>query len=314
MLVKKLKKGNFQTIESGKTEEQMIPRHSKLLTTWKNKFNITFNDISTDIQKVNALTSCIVETYPNLASRRIHLEALANILLAIDKVKYKKTANWLFTHGIVLQNEIALYTQNQEATEKEKSQFVSRDVILTKMRDIDMTVSLDACLKKLILALAVLYPPLRLDYLNMEIVDDEMELSLEKNYYDNGVITINKDKVSEKIGPTTYELVDGYTHHDNVQYLFGTELKQIIAQSLDLWERPYLLWQPGDFGKPLKMSTYNILIRHALEVPATQNIFRKSYISWFYGLPVTRHEKQIVAGLMRHSIGTAEGTYLKLDL
>jgi len=175
-------------------------------------------------------------------------------------------------------------------------------------------------------------PPLRLDFLDMEIWKKKTEPPTDITNYlwikqkDYMVIVINQDKVShhEKAKGTRgmYPLKDEIINKTyNTQITNGVELMEILNDSLTCLKRDHVLISLKDYSSKssehMADSTYNQSILQWAFKPRkpSQNVFRKAYINHFYNLPKTNiNDHKAVANRMRHSYSTASENYVKINI
>jgi hypothetical protein len=151
--------------------------------------------------------------------------------------------------------------------------------------------------KYLLLSLYTLTPPLRGDYRNMEIVDAESKAKdKEINFWilkkspQISWLKINKDKVSNKLGPAMIHV--------------NSELDEVMRESLKQFPRKYVLGK-----EPMPLPTFNGLLK---AVGVRIRSMRSAYVSHFYPA-LSIAEKKTIAMKMRHDYKTAERSYQKTD-
>lgn len=121
-----------------------------------------------------AILKWINETYTNGNTLRNQIEGLANILLAIDKVKFKEVVRPLFNTGLTTQQIVDKANEENVLDEEDMRNYVSYRRLVQKRNEMYELWRKDpANLKNnmyhLILALNTYVPPLRLDWLDMQI-------------------------------------------------------------------------------------------------------------------------------------------------
>jgi len=322
MDIKKISNENvFGAIKTGITDIKEMPLIiQKTYNNWMNRMDIREKNMLWVGDDPYAIIDMIKKSNLKMTSKRIHFESLANILLAIDKNKFKNFVKNLYTVGIVIQQNVP--QGENEMTESETKNYVSYEDICNVRNSIHHNISLKNNIIHLILSLNTYIPPLRLDYLGMEVKYSKEPPSLndktKTNYWwidentDNMSIVLNKDKVGRGILPIK-DFVSKFSH---LTYINGYEIKKIVEESLHLYPRTYLLCSPKNKDVPLGMTTYNSLIRQVLHKDAKQNIFRKAFINyWHDSKQMLNHsELKIIAEYMRHSLSTAMSTYKKIIL
>jgi hypothetical protein len=327
-------KTKFEKVETGKTKPSELKKNeSDKLLTWFNKFhtalgqNITMDDITWVGPKASILEGAIKMTYKG-SSLRAHLEALANILLSIDKDKYQKMAKKLFLQGARIQKIITKHNDKSVLDDEQLENFVSYTELENKRNELGYDLKEDPTNRKLnmqhlILSLNTYIPPLRLDYLDMKVIrlGDNPKRTHTENYLietpiNQWSIIINGDKISKKY--TDPEAV--FTISKNIKRVTnGKELNKIITESLNLLPRKYLLVGLTS-DEPMSQSTYNHLLAELFEPKhPTQNLIRKAYINHWHRLKKNGYELpegvlKEIATRMRHSISTARSSYRKINL
>jgi hypothetical protein len=184
----------------------------------------------------------------------------------------------------------------------------------------------------LVLCLNTMAPPLRLDFLDMELWKKKTEPPADTTNYlwikskDDMVIVINQDKVShhEKAKGVRgiYPLKDEIINKTyNTQITDGAGLMEILNDSLTALKRNHVLIKLKDYSikgtEHLPDSTYNQSILQWLFKPRkpSQNVLRKAYINHFYNLQKTNiNDHKAVANRMRHSYSTASENYVKINI
>ena len=134
----------------------------------------TKSDITWVAKHREAILKWVNETYTNGNTLRNQIEGLANILLAIDKVKFKEIVRPLFNTGLTTQQIIDKANEESMLKEEDKQNYVSYRRLVQKRNEMyelwrKETGNLRLNMYHLILALNTYVPPLRLDWLDMQI-------------------------------------------------------------------------------------------------------------------------------------------------
>ena len=126
----------------------------------------------------HAIVEYVKATYvaPKFAPSTLcgYLEGIANILLSIDKIKFKNNVRPLYNTGLSMQQIIDKAGEDSEMTDQEKKNFVPYEDIVT-VRDrlhaewLADPKNLRLHMFQLILALNTMVPPLRLNWVGMEV-------------------------------------------------------------------------------------------------------------------------------------------------
>ena len=120
------------------------------------------------------------------------------------------------------------------------------------------------------IALNVMRPPIRTEYSDMRFV--KRLPGYVKNYIvprPNGRYEIVLRKFKTK------------RSHGEYRSLLPKDLCDIITETLDVWNRKYLMANPNDGSKPLKYDAYNRVLNSVLSQGYGQNELRSIYISSF---------------------------------
>lgn len=277
----------------------------------------------------------IIDRYRG-SSFRSHIEALGNILLALDKDVFKETVRPLFLLGISIQREINNNNELNLGNEKEVDNFVSfkdlenkRDLLLSAWSKNPTNKALNY--SHLILALNTYIPPLRLDILKMKIIRydnvnrQNQEVPEDMNNYlweylpNTWSYVINHDKIEhlraenglEKQTIKFNDEINGVTN--------GTLLNMIVSESLEQYPRTYLL-SGADPNTALSLTQYDKYLHDLFpDRNPHQNLIRKAYVNYWhsYGIDnknLNERDLKKISFKMRHSLGTARTVYKKSNL
>lgn len=327
MSVKKIDDSNiFDGLVTGiKTEQELKDAGSKIVNTYyknfKNKLKIDSNGMLDWIpENIDKLLK-ICNNGNTLSSIRIMCEALSNILLLINKNKYKQLCKDLFLKGINIQHNIDEVKGNQEYTESEneaKIDFIDLVELRRKFQNMD---GYKNHIIYLILCLNTYMPPLRLEYLNTDteaitfgnnqlnyITDHDVNINT-----DTMMLYINKDKVSNKVGPTELPFIT-HKSKNGTKYIFGNKMRKILRESYIKNPRKYVITSFYDMNTPLSVNSYYRILNTITGKPVNQNAIRKAYINYYYdqNLKLTINDKNIISKYMRNSTNMAEKIYKKV--
>jgi len=324
MSVRKLDTALFDVIPSQlKTEQELFDTASKVIRNnynlFKKQLNIDSNGelywVSENINNIIKLTKEDKE-----ATKRIKLEALANLLLYINKHHFKEVARKLFLKGKEIQGEIDEVKGDQEYTEREEEAKITYEELVALRKQYKDKESYKDKMIYLILAINTYCPPLRLDFIETETEAIVFGCN-EVNYItdrpdgnDTMTLTITKDKVSDKVGAD--ELIyRNYVTKKGYPFIFGNKLKKVIRQSKTETPRKYVITSTYDFNKYMTVSSYNRLLKEVTGKPVTQNAIRKAYINYWYkeehGL--TFNNKKTISRFMRNSPTVSDVIYKKIE-
>lgn len=341
-------KAVFNKIKSGMRSTSSLPESNvQQMNVWFNYFKangaIKVPRSKTDISWVgknhDKIHKYLLDTYKppkyKYSTLRFHLEALANILLAIDKNKYKEITRPMWNKALEHQKTIDEQRKENKLTPTEIQNFVcfqdierARDEYHVKWLQKPKNKLLN--MYHLILAMNTYIPPMRLNIVGMEIWTGKKEppSNVKTNYLwkkSDGkyVIVINHDKIENK--RQEHAEKKGY---DYKRQMFdidkeisgvtqGKRLQNILNESLKYYKRDFVLAGVRTNGAPMGKTSYDkaleTIFKPAGKKP-TQNLLRKSYVNHWYksGLDYGTLEK--IATRMRHSIGIAMLSYMKVNI
>lgn len=271
---------------------------------------------------------------------RGYLEALANILLAIDKDKFKEVVRPMFNTGLSTQQLIDKATQESKLSEQEQSDFVTFPE-LVKVRDLMHSEwlknpnDLKLNMYQLILAVNTYIPPLRLDWVDMNVYPPRLLAGKpvppatymmatpppinKMNYLweqspGHWAIVINHDKIEgkrEKKGLARQvialdEEIPGVTN--------GKRLSEIINKSLEVQPRNFVLIGIKNKGE-MSVSSYDAALATMFRPrQPRQNLLRKAYINYWHSQNLPTGKLNEIAFRMRHTLGVAMGSYRKINI
>jgi len=313
-------------ISNLKTEKELEHAGSKVINnnykSWVKKLNIDSNGelewVTAKVQEI--IYICLDTDKPSTS--RIRLEALANLLLLINKNAFKSISKKLFRRSIEIQQDITEIKDNQEYTEREEASKITFNDIVTMREKYKNKKSHKDKITYLLLCLNTYMPPLRMDYIdngkspisfgnsNENYIEDKLNFE----GIDEMTLHIEHDKVSSKVGPIDLDFHDHATKND-IMYINGTEMKKIIRESYNSYPRMYVINDSYDKNKPMTAKQYYRLMEDVFNKPVTQNSIRKAYINHWYDpeLKLTMVDKKIIASYMRSSVMMAESIYRKIE-
>ena len=273
---------------------------------------------------------------------RNHLQAFCTVLLRIDKHKFREYVRHHYMLSFEFGDKAKELVQNQELSKEELENFVTYPELVQKRNQLKEVYDKSKRLSNmssvknhmayLVLCLNTMIPPLRLDFLDMEIWKKKTEPPADITNYlwikekDDMVIVINQDKVShhEKAKGTRgmYPLKNEIINRTyNTQITDGVGLMEILNDSLSCLKRDHVLISLKDYSSKssehMADSTYNQSILQWAFKPRkpSQNVLRKAYINHFYNLPKTNiNDHKAIANRMRHSYSTASENYVKINI
>ena len=267
--------------------------------------NIYINNLDVK-NNVNTLYYHILNHTYATSTKRDYLIILSNVFKNSNKTLYEyiykkaKEYNKIHYADEVCQeldkNELLNYVEYSELNKK----------LMNLIDEYNSNPTLKNIINVLVLALYVLQPPLRNDYANIILINNEKdETDKTRNYLlkskDIYYIILNNDKVISKHGrgeiPITNKILVGIinlylnSYAKNNKYLFENKNKT-----------PYT-----------KKQIQYIINKFFKDECKTLNIYnlRSAYITDFYKNNLDLHSRTILANYMRHSKNTAELVYCK---
>lgn len=338
----------FDNIQTGLKTTSTLPKSNvQQLNSWFNHFKLT-KDIRLPRSKTNIewvgtfhekIHQYIIETYRpptyKYSTLRFHLEALANILLAIDKNKYKEITRPMWNKALEHQKDIDEQRKENKLSDKEVINFVCypdmvkiRDDYHNKWTQKPKDKKLN--IYHLILALNTYIPPLRLTLIGMEFWTEEIQppADTETNYMwikpdGRMVMVINHDKIENK--RQAFAKKKGYEYNRQMFDLDdeipgvtnGMRLQGLIKESLKYFKRDYVLAGVRTTGAPMGKTSYDKALETIFKTigkKPTQNLIRKSYVNHFYNSGLNMKSLEKIALRMRHSVSIAMLSYVKVNI
>ena len=337
-------KTNLKTTASLKPYEKQ--KHSSLFNQFRalGMFDLTPADkmqLAWVGQNWLAILDYVNKTYvpPKFApsTLRGYVEAIANILLAQDKIKYKNVVRPMYNSGLSIQQVIDKGREESTMTEQEMKNFVPyEDLVKERERLYVEWMKAPNNLKlhmfHLILAFNTLVPPLRLNLPGMQIFPPRMIEGVARkvtefkeppennvNYlyeYEAGkwAYCIQQDKIQNKRekngkGRQIMKFEDEIKDVTN-----GKLLNSMINKSLEVLPRNHLFI--GIKTKlPMIVTSYDSALGEIFKPKKPrQNLIRKSYVNYFYRKDLSFGVLKEIADHMRHSIAVGLGSYKKIGM
>ena len=241
------------------------------------------------------------------SSREIMVEAIANLLLAIDKVKYREYVRHLFLAGKAYHLEVNKVTEDNKLRPKELDNWICFQDIeqmrekCLKMFAVKPTLAND--MRSLCLSLLTLVPPLRKDYHDMIVYRKKSLPPVGLfNYiweYKPGQwrYVIGNDKITHKeLTKKNYQRSVFTLSEEIPNITDGKRLNEIITTSLDTHPRKYLMTPTRvlDADAPMSEASYNSTLFSIFKPKKpTCNLFRKAYVNYHYPTLSTADQTQI---------------------
>lgn len=254
------------------------------------------------------------------ASRRMHLDALSNILLSIDKNKFRELTRKFWNEGRKIQEKREVTQKDNIFKKKDLDNFVCFDDLVKKRNEYlqlwnAKPEDLQTHMYYLILSLNTFAPPLRLDTLNMNITQGGPKPKKDNHMWeysaDKWAMIINVDKVSSKIGCARFDLSEELPKMPQ----YGEKLNQIISRSVKILPRKYLITSIKNKDKLMSSNIYRSSLHNIFSpLKPSHNGLRKAFVNHFYRLSPSENHKIMWAHRMRHSVSSAEKDYKKINI
>jgi hypothetical protein len=317
----------FNEIKTGlRTEQELKDAASKIIYSnylfFKKSLNIDNNG---ELEWIREHKQSIIElaNTGKEASRRVRLEALANILLFINKTKYKQLAKSLFLKGKEIQKNIDEEKGEQEYNVNELNAMIDFDDLVHLREHYKDLEGYKNEMIYLILCLNTYMPPLRLEYLHNNERDAIKfgNTDLNRNFItenmdgkDDMELHIGNDKVVSKVGPVDLLFCD-YKSRNGSVFIKGNIVRDVIRKSYWKTPREYVITSIGNPTKPMSVTSYYRLLKEVVGGTTNQNAIRKSYINYWYNQDkkLTLNDKKIISKYMRNSPAVAESNYKKVE-
>ena len=265
--------------------------------------NITDDEVYTNIEE---LYNFINNSDYAISTKRDYLLILSNVF---KNSIYTELTEFLYKKSKLYDNEHFSQEQCQKLDKNELKNYVDYNQLQDKLKKIFNTYELKPTLKNiqkvLMLALYVLQPPLRNDYNDLKIINNDDEINDDHNYLlrqgEKYYIIINKDKVIKKNGTSEIPILDA-----TLKRLLDLYINVYVPNNIYLFQtknnKPYTKRQTQNLISGLFKDENKILTFHNL---------RSAYITHFYKNNLDIQSRNILADKMRHSRQTAELVYCK---
>lgn len=278
-----------------------------IMKTWKNAIKVTPEGIISHPEKVYKY---ITSKYSN-NTLKTHIIILCSILRKNGKDN-KQREKWM-EQATKINKDMEKVAINQQIAPNRAEHQISWSKIIEARGKIKKLFEEDKTNNKnneayLAAALYTMRPPIRLDYADMELIDDiNDDVDSKQNYILQNkkkgtyTIIINHDKVIE-------------THKKGIYPIKEPELNKIIANSLKEYKRDYLFSKFDSNEEPLGKIGLRELLHYVFKPKLISvDILRSAYISEKYP-KISLAEKMVIANQMRHSPQIAELAYQKVGL
>lgn len=275
---------------------------------------------------------------------RNHLEGLANVLLAIDKDKFKEIVRPFYNRGLSIQQIVDKANEESRFTDKEAENFVPEEDLVDVRNKLEQKWTEDRQnlrlnMFHLILAVNTYIPPLRLNWIEMEIYPKRIEEGRvlkkipknapappedDKNYLwevspGKWAMVINYDKIENKRKAKDLPRQIIYLDDDIEGVTDGKKLNQIITKSLEYAPRNYPLIGIKT-KQQMTASGYDSALKEMFKPKQPrQNLLRKAYVNYWHearlnGKRLPESKLKEIASRMRHTLEVARGSYRKIDV
>ena len=327
----------FNLIKSNiKRARTLKEKDSERYSVWYNHFKTILNLKEKDgilwvADHWQTILKHIQDTYkpPQFehVSRRHHLEGLGNVLLAIDKNKFRESTRMLFNEGKTIQVEDDMERLEGKLKPSELQNFVTYPELVAE-RDKLYNLWQQAPKNKkfniyhLIVALNTYIPPLRRQWDDMEIYSKN---ALPPNNLTNYLweyepskyaIVLNYDKIENKRQKLGKDREIFRLEDEIIGVTNGKKLNEIISKSLKDFPRNYVLSGIRTGGQaPMSKTSYDQALKSVFSPRATTtNLLRKAYINYWHNQNKSPKILGEIARRMRHTLGVASTAYRKINI
>ena len=265
--------------------------------------NITDDEVYENIEE---LYNFINNSDYAISTKRDYLLILSNVF---KNSIYTELTEFLYKKSKLYDNEHFSQEQCQQLDKNELKNYVDYNQLQDKLKKIFNTYELKPTLKNiqkvLMLALYVLQPPLRNDYNDLKIINNDDDINDDYNYLlkhgEKYYIIINNDKVIKKNGTSEIPILDA-----TLKRLLDLYINTYVPNNIYLFQtknnKPYTKRQTQNIIRHLFKDENKILTFHNL---------RSAYITHFYKNNLDIRSRNILAEKMRHSRQMAELVYCK---
>lgn len=336
----------FDAIKSNLLTITPLKQHEKAVYTnlW-NKFGSAFGvtrkgRLDWVGDHYQELIDYIKAQYTNGNTIRNYLEAVAHILLAIDKHTFKDIVRPLFNDTLVMQKKLDKERDESLLTPAELTNYVPYPDLMAKFNELTNLrlinrKDLKLNIYHLLIAVNVLIPPLRRNWASMRVwpakkvdgklrkvtpalmatppPEDDDNYIWERNPGDF-VIVINYDKIESKrkAKELPRQMMELTTEIPGVTS--GADLNRWISMSLEDAPRNNLLVGVKNGVSEMGNTSYDKALS-SMFTPRrpTQNLLRKAYVNYWWSKKLNANQIKDMAFRMRHTPGVAMSSYLKVN-
>jgi len=288
--------------------ENLSKNHKDRLSTWMNnlpQLKGSLDNLKWIKKGHKTIYQDLVERYENKNSLKSHVSTLAVVLKLLNDMKSYKLYSETST---ALQKQVSKKAKEQVLDVKRKDNFVCFDDIVKRRDELRDRFRADKTDNKtnllyVLLSLYTYQPPLRQDWKDVIITNKKPPVKTNQNYlWNNKVLFLNHDKVVHAYGKAQIDV--------------NQEVQDVIKESLEAYPRKYVLSLITDGGKPLGKQNFERLLTEIFAPKKLSvDLLRSSYITDKYeNKAFSLKDKEELAKLMRHSAGTANENYNKIDV
>lgn len=286
------------------------------------------------------LIDYIKAQYTNGNTIRNYLEAIAHILLAIDKHKFKEIVRPLFNDTLVMQKKLDKERDESLLTPTELTNYVPYPNLMDKFNELSKLrlvyrKDLKLNIYHLLIAVNVLIPPLRRNWASMRVwparkVDGKLrkvtpEMSATPPPEDNDnylweqkpgefAIVVNSDKIENKRKAKELERQIIELKIEIPDVTSGADLNRWLSLSLEDLPRNNILIGVKTKDSEMGNTSYDKALA-SMFTPRrpTQNLLRKAYVNYWWSKNLNAGQIRDLAFRMRHTPGVAMSSYLKVN-
>ena len=283
--------------------ETLKPYQQKLINNVLFKLGIESTDYNI-LNNINDIYNFINKSYATTTKR----DYLIILSLVMKGMNQQKTAEVIYSKAKEYAKEHNDNEFKQTLDNNERLNYLTYNELINKVEELRMIYNnkpnYKNIVKLLVLGLYTLHPPLRNDYYNMRIINNDYEDDKKHNFIliddrQNIYIIINKDKVINIHGRAEILI-----NNPTLRSILLTYINEYAPDNVYLFQRKN--------GQPYTKAQIKYIINNMFNHKLL-NIYnlRSAYISEYYKHYQTLIKRKELADKMRHTHKMAEMSYLK---
>jgi hypothetical protein len=238
-------------------------------------------------------------------TKRDYLIVLSILLKRLNQIK---ASEYVYEQAKIYSKEHTDNEIRQTLDDREKCNYITYNELQAKLNELieifNNQPTLKNIIKVVVLGLYALQPPIRNDYYNMKIINDDYENDKQNNFLlidgrSNIYVILNNDKVVKHYGPADILITNG-------------QLKNILMLYINNFVPNNIYLFQNKNGTPYTKKQIQYVI-NGLFPNRTLTIYtlRSSYVCEYYRTHPRLEDRIQLADKMRHGQRTAEMSYLK---